>query len=164
MDEVLGTLDLLLDDREVAGGVGAVAVDGVLVDEDEGVGEDVEGDGQAAAGGAGFELFVFEGLVAVVEDGHLLSSMPGGSDPVRGRWRGAKVLERGVIVTWGAVSIRTRVRRGNCKRLPPPFEMRDGGGSSHDDFDLSIAISGRYIGRAFQPFSGGWVFVPTATP
>ncbi len=82
MDEVLGTLDLLLDDLEVAGGVGAVAVDGVLVDEDEGVGEDVEGDGQAAAGGAGLELFVFEGLVAVVEDGHLVSSMPSGDMPV----------------------------------------------------------------------------------
>lgn len=48
-----------------------VAVDVVLADEDKGVSEDVEGDGERAADGARFELFVFEGLVAVVEDRHL---------------------------------------------------------------------------------------------
>lgn len=70
MDEVFGALEVDLGEFEVVGGLVVVAVDDVLADEDEGIGEDVEGDGERAADGAGFELFVFEGLVAVVEDGH----------------------------------------------------------------------------------------------
>lgn len=72
--QFLGVVDALHDGLEVEGGFGGVAgggaVNAVLADEGEGVGEDVEGDGEAATFGAQHEFVFFEVLAAVPEDGH----------------------------------------------------------------------------------------------
>ena len=64
LDEFLGVGQFLGDEADVQGGLGGialgVAIDGVLADEDEGVGEAVEGDGEAAALGAEHLFIVVE--------------------------------------------------------------------------------------------------------
>lgn len=46
VDEFSGALELVFDELQVASWCGGVAVDVVLADEDEGVGEDIDGDGE----------------------------------------------------------------------------------------------------------------------
>jgi hypothetical protein len=60
LDELLGTVDLVENGFEVERGLGGVAigdaVDAMLTDEDEGVGEHVERDSEAASLGTEHEL------------------------------------------------------------------------------------------------------------
>jgi len=63
LDELLGAVDLVENGLQVERGLGGIAagdaVDAVLADEDEGVGEHVERDGEAAALRAQHELVLF---------------------------------------------------------------------------------------------------------
>jgi hypothetical protein len=63
LDEVLGAVDLVEDGLEIKRGLGGIAVgdaiDAVLADEDDGVGEHVERDGEAASLRAKHELVFF---------------------------------------------------------------------------------------------------------
>jgi hypothetical protein len=77
LDEFLGAANFVEHSVEVEGGFRGVAaggaVDSVLADEDEGVGEHVEGDGEAAAGRAHHEFVLLDLFVAGIKDGHAFS-------------------------------------------------------------------------------------------
>ena len=74
LDEFFGVGEFLGDHAKVHGGDGGVAlagaVDAVLADEDEGVGDAVERDGQAATVASEALLGVFEFVVVFVESRH----------------------------------------------------------------------------------------------
>lgn len=65
-EEFLGLLDGSGDEFDVAGGAaaGGAAIDAMLAGEDEGVGEEIEGDGETAGVGAALEFAALK-LVAV---------------------------------------------------------------------------------------------------
>jgi hypothetical protein len=81
LDEFLGVSEFLGDNAQVHGGDGGVAltgaIDAVLADEDEGVGDAVERDGEAAAVAPEALLEVLEFVVMLFKSGH------GGSFPRR---------------------------------------------------------------------------------
>ena len=74
LDEFLGMGEFLSDHAEVHGGNGGIAlagaVDAVLADEDEGVGDAVEGDGEAATVAAKALLEMLEVVAVFVKGGH----------------------------------------------------------------------------------------------
>lgn len=74
LDEGFGAFHAAEDGLEVEGGFAGVAgggaVDAMLADEDERVGKQVEGDGEAAALGAHHELVLFELGAFLVKDVH----------------------------------------------------------------------------------------------
>ena len=98
LDEGFCAFDAAGDGLEIEAGLRGIAVgdavDAVLSGEDEGVGEQVEGDGEAAAVGAHHEFVVVELGAFFVEDVHVWPpGMPGGEEPARDfRITGAGVL------------------------------------------------------------------------
>ena len=74
LDEGFGAFHAAEDGLEVERGLAGVArggaVDAVLADEDERVGEQVEGDGEASAFGAHHELVAFELRAFFIKDVH----------------------------------------------------------------------------------------------
>ena len=79
LDEFLGVSELLGDHAEVHGGEGGVAlagaIDTVLADEDQGIGDAVEGDGQAAAVAAEALLEVLQFVVMLLKCRHVTPSV-----------------------------------------------------------------------------------------
>jgi len=73
-DEFLGVRDRTCDHLDVHGRfsrlAGALAVDTVLTDEHERVGQDVEGDGEASTGDAHHELVFLEFFAAIFVYAH----------------------------------------------------------------------------------------------
>ncbi len=74
LDEGFGSVDAFKHGLKVEPGRGGIAVgdavDAVLAGEDEGVGEQVEGDGEASAVGAHHEFVTLQFVAFFVEDGH----------------------------------------------------------------------------------------------
>ena len=77
LDELLGSVDFAGDGLKIERGLGWIAVgdavDAVLADEDERVGEGVQSDGEATAGCAHHEFVLLEFVAAFVKNGHFLS-------------------------------------------------------------------------------------------
>jgi hypothetical protein len=74
LNEFLGVGEFLRDHAKVHGGDGGIALAGtvnaVLADQDESVGDAVEGDGEAAAVATEALFGVFEFLAVLVKSGH----------------------------------------------------------------------------------------------
>ena len=75
-NQLLGVGDALVDQLNVHGGLArlprALAIDAVLADQHQGVGQQIERDRQTSPLPPHLEFVLFEGVLAVVEDGHAL--------------------------------------------------------------------------------------------
>lgn len=73
-DQFLGVGEALADDLDVhgwfAGLAGALAVDAVLAYQHQGVGQQIQGDGQTPALQAHAEFVLFKGVFTIVINGH----------------------------------------------------------------------------------------------
>ncbi len=74
LDKILGADQAGEHHLNIHGGLGGVAgtgaVNAVLADEDEGVGEDIEGEGEFAAGGAHLKFEAFEFFLSFAKNVH----------------------------------------------------------------------------------------------